>query len=492
MAQSRLERVALIAIPVVAGLALLILALQGRKVIDADLHLVVPRAAQPGAPLPLRARVFTDLEDMNGPSVEPTEIDVVLRRGAGEVARTELTPTRVMTSADREGKLEAPTEPGRYTIEAIAPEYEAHVVATLEVSGSAGGQPLSERPTTALNHYTLFPIAPTGVGSPPSAMELRVLGGACVPEKTCTALVWVGAPGARVAIEPSGAVEPKSQPSSATAGLAELTFVVHGPEADIVLLAHDAAGAVAARRTVRLPVVLGIEALSAEAIADHASLQVEALGGDVVVDAFRDGDRWEHTGSLAPDNADVAMSPPFELAPGTWRLQIRTDPFAPADSAATRFVRVLAPGETPIAAARAIASEHRDAFAAAYLRGEIEAAPEDVAAFVFALRELELASLPEPARSYAVDDPALREEGRTSRIAGVVVLLVAGLLLVMLLARRGFAAVAEARRLMQQAGRELDRKARLREAWTVVGLCVMIAMIFVALAILVWVRGVLS
>lgn len=418
------------------GLPLAILAvviavfLGERMTIDHELSLAIPDAAAPGSSMPARALLFDRLEMPDGPRLTsaPVELSLVDRDG-----RVRARATLVASAAGgAEGAIDVPRElSGWIDVVAVARqdgEAVASVHTALEVRRDPPGVEPQGRIAGDLQRLELGPV--TGA-APPSALEVRVVGGACVPEERCEVLVHVGEPAASVALAPAPSVT--SEPRGAeTSGLVLLPVVVHGPEAHVELVATRG-GEEVARRPLRLPVALATPALD---IPDRAldggerpHLRARVLGDRpaILVEAFRAG-RWERTGSFAASERATPL--PFELSPGLWHLQVHTDPFS-AERSAVRLVEL---GERAIAAD---APPGPDA-----LRFAWSAAAHEEAIY----------PLPDGVSGRAEDLARLEARQRTLRIAAVIALVLGLLVAAVLFSLRGLEAAQEAQAVMEATG----------------------------------------
>ncbi len=393
------------------------------------------------------------------------------------------------------------------------------------------------RLATPLARWSLFPAhaAPSAVR--PSALDLRAVGGLCVPEQRCNLLAWVGTPAAAVRLRSELGAAPvpgRTASTGATTGLVPLAVTVHGPEAEVTLIASrpvegggsttapsavpsDAgtAGATApaevGHRRVRLPVALGSPAVrlstsTVEAPPARPRLQVDGAekGSAVFIDAFRDG-LWERAGSVPAATIDrgAAFDLPFApLEPGLWRIEVRTDPFS-TDASSLRWLLVTRPGETAAAALRRTAQslldalgpgDFRDPFAEDLAKGRDPAPDAPVgtrAAFLFAPQEGDLMPLPPPLSSAVQASAGLGHRRRSLYWLAFAAVLLGVVLVAAIMLRRGLGAAAEARALMAEAGdpEAQSRRRRLRMTLSVVAMVLVVAFTFVAGAIAVIARG---
>lgn len=402
-----------------------------RMTVDHELSLAIPDAAAPGSSMPARALLFDRLGMPDGPRLTsaPVELSLVDRDGLVR-ASTVLDPS---PAGGADGAIDVPSDvSGWIEVVAIAaPDGEpvASVRTSLEVRSDPPALEPGDRIAGELQRLELGPIEGS---APPSALDVRVVGGACVPEERCEVLVHVGEPAASVAIAPSASVAARA-PSSPTSGLVGLAVVVHGPEARSELVATRD-GAEVARRTLQLPVALATPALElTPRESPEPRMRVHVLGDRpaVLVEAFRGG-RWERTASLPLTERAAPL--PFALSPGLWTLQVHTDPFSAERSA----VRVLGvPG-----------SAAADAFDRAAPPGPSELR------FAWAAAEYEESVLPVPegVSGRAEDLARLEARQRTLRIAAVIALVLGLLVAAVLFSLRGLEAAQEAQAVMEATG----------------------------------------
>jgi hypothetical protein len=496
-----LDRTVFVVVPVALALVFVAVLVGERTGVDEDLQLVAPASAAPGGAVALRAVLFTDLGRIEGARMVQTPVRVELLAGDRVASETELAPSN---SAGMEGTLRVPDDvSGRARLVARATfgdGREARVEAPLTVEDPP--RPVGEpgRALHPLQRYTLFPVSATGE-SPPAALEPRVVGGACVPEQRCEILVHVGAPAAEVTFADSAAltVETGPEPAGATAGFVRFEVVTHGPDVQAELVATRD-GVEVARRALRLPIMLGGLAMRVGAAIATAPAEprlafsgVEA-GRAVIVDAYRDG-VWERTGSVPADAAAAGEVPiPFApLEPGTWRLQARTDPWG-TNSAAVRFVEVIAPSQTERdAVASAAAWVRREQYDPAFARIAPSSSEDarDVVAFLVALPELDVLPQPVAMSGHMQATWGVDEKRAQLRWGGLVAFLLAGLFVAAVVFRRGLSAAAQARAVLAAAGDEEAQTARTRRRMTatVVAVVTAIALLFVAAAMMVVARG---
>lgn len=497
----RFELTIRLLVPAAAALTLVAVLTGERSRVDYELQLIAPDATRAGSSLPLRARLYGDLRAARGARLLGAPVRVELRGPAGTLGRGDLRPGY---GTSMEGVLGIPQDsPPRLWIRAqvVGPAFQGVVVEKpLRVAPDAVAVPGQPRRLRALSSFQAGPTRASPGQVPPSALAVQIAGGACVPERRCRAVVHVGEPAASVrvsgypALTPDG---PSSRPSAPTAGIVRLNFVTHGPEAELRLVVERGAIEVA-RRTVRLPVALGASALEPAdgllQLADEPDLRLADAGG-CIVDAYGSG-LWQRTGTLS-QCALVERLPFAPLGPGLWRLQLRRDPFA-ADSAAVRMVHVGQPSQSPAAVlaelARAVlAQEPSDLFAhgVAQEPERYAASALEASAYLLAALESTIRPQPQPVSSLPQAVARLAERRSKLRNLALLVLLLSGMSLALLVARRGLRASEQAERIMQAAGASHAQsgRARLRATLTVLLAVASLSLAFVAIAMYVIARG---
>lgn len=449
---------------------------------DVDLMLVAPDYALPGSSLPLRALAVAGVAEQAGPT-EPLSrpIQVVLKNASGQRLGE---ATLVAGAADTfEGELAIPAD-ARGALTLVATTRRLHdsdlvrVERIVHVEANAPASARVGRLATPAQRWRPETVELVADAVAPADLDLRALGGACVPELPCELRLWVGEPAAQVAVEASsGLVVQAAAPTIVTAGIVPLTVTVRGAEAVAPVVAQRD-DVVVARRRVRLPILMAGHALrlpqGSLAIAPaQPELEVASLDDarHFVVDAYLD-DHWLHTASLDLD-ADGKGRLPFALGPGVWRLSVHADPFSTLHSAG-RVLLVLAPGadamaELRRAAARTDLAAGTDPLGNLLVSGQPPpGSPAQLAEMLFALPELDFHQAPELAHGILQLGPDLDPRRRSLRaLAGGLVLL-AGLLVAWLLIRRGRAAGLQADALLADAEREAASLAEHDETASIV------------------------
>jgi len=452
--------------PLVLGAFLLALVAEPPPA-DVDLMLVAPDYARPRSSLPLRALAVAGLAESGGPTT--TLARPVRVRLLDESGRRLAETTLVAGAADTvEGEIQIPPGVhGRLSLHArMRSPWDGdpiEVERLVQVSEDAAASTRRGRLATPTQRWRPEVIEAVDGGTPPRDLDLRVLGGACAPELPCELRLWVGEPAAEVELESSPSLSVESSPHATTSGIVPLGVTVHGAEAVAHLVARRE-GAVVARRSVRLPILMaghGMRLPRGSLVHTPArpELEVSSLNDSrrFVVDAYRDG-HWLHTATLELDG-DGSGRLPYSLAPGLWRLSVHGDPFSTLRSAG-RLVLVLAPGADAMSELRRLAaspelSAGTDPLASLLVAGQpAPGSAEQVAELLFALPELDFYQMPDLAHGILQLGPDVDPGRRALRaLAGGLVLL-AGFLVAWMLIRRGRAAGHQADLLLADAQRE--------------------------------------
>lgn len=432
------------------------------------LQIAAPTEALPGAPLPLRAYLMRGIAEGDTPTLIGADVEVRLWRrepGAPQVQLSsgwlEVAPPEATEGITMEGTLEAPTEPGRYVLEALASS-EGSVLASVAVplTVSAEAEPASElgRLAPTLSHFALGPVTLEPSESPPSAFEARVEGGLCVPDQICSLVVDLGSGGYELRVEPGPSVR-VVEGVDLEDRYARVRVRVSGSEGDLTL-ALSREGRLIARRSVRLPVALATPYFAPERPFVREGRLPSLLAPppgrtqlwiDVARDGhfvrtmtlpplFGDGHEGDPTG---PSALDVDLS---GLAPGLYRVQVRADAF-PTESVTGRLVRI------------GPASEVSPPFD---VQGPL--------AFAFEAAGVETTTLALPRLVSGLPDDLARIEAGQSvvRVVALAAMLIAAVLLVLAVLRRGIASDADAQKVLDEAGAEEDPVARRHQRMTLV------------------------
>jgi len=511
----RLEQGLRIGVPALAGLVLVAYMLGETVAIDHDLRVVAPPAARPGDGLPVRAFLYGELRAVEGARLVEGELRARVLDEAGRELASQ--PLRAGHAGSYEGRLQLPTDargPLRLEVRARVGEGATVAAAALHVDPGLPPRLPEPRILRALQQHAPGPVKPVGGAVAPAPLRTVVGGGGCVPEQPCTLWTHVGSPAVGLEVERSAAIFPLRQSAAETDGVLAHQIRVHGPEAVLNLTARRAGESVA-RRSVRLPVLLGGAALSLRPPAADGTGLALSLGGEpgsCIVDAYRDG-HWVDTATVeacaeGPSAGPSAGSGPAPLSQlsalsaGVWRLQVRRDPFSSA-RAAVAVLHVPPSGGDDAAdtlavlAGRARGRERSDALVAQVLADPARfAKPQDAAVatrgYLAAKLEQGVIALPEAFTSYAEAQRRFVERRTRAKFVTIVALVLSGLCLGLLVARRGMAASAQARDIMARAGDPTARDQRRRLVMTlrVLGVMAAILLAFVVIALYVVARGI--
>lgn len=486
------------AAPACAAIALLIVMAADGVDLDEDIHVFVPseldfRATQ----LPVRALRYDKLLSVEGPVLvqEPLAVKVVTARDT----RTGHLQPAAGGNLDLEADLPLPALTAGDWVELVT--YTERATPKLEVRSHIRVRDRLEvvmprgRAARGLQQFSPGPIQAEPDATAPDGLAVRVRGGACVPELSCTLAVRVGSPAASLHVQPNTTVTPSpaaQRGSLETSGTVVLTLTTHGPEAELWLVA-DRAGTRVARRAVRLPVALGgfdVEGVPL-VVNRSADLRLRGAGieGGCIVDAFQAG-HWRGTGSIRDCATPSGL--PFALGPGLWRLQLRRDALS-SETAAVAAVYVRKPQESPqqVAAAwagAAVAQDPDDWLARKCMAEpglcEDEAALEYLAAIV----ETGLLPLPEAATGYAARLEQARQQNARMRWMALLALCLGAVGLVLSVGRTGVSAGVRASQLLSEdpgAARRAHRRGLLLSAASALSLL----LVFAVLALYVLARG---
>ena len=492
------EIVGRIVVPAAAGLTLASILVGRGWTVEHDLHLVAPLRAESGERIPVRALLYAGLRRPQGPHLQPAALTVSWVGEGGQPVRLQEGFRQTM-----EGSIQVPVDArGVLHLQAVAQVGEARASAEREVQiGATEPRVPQPRELGALSRLAHGPVSAHDPSSPPpDRLQLRVAGGACVPEHPCILYVHVGEPAASVHLEPTPSVTPSLSASHATSSVVRLSVITHGPEALLSLVARRD-GRDVARRRVRLPVALGMAAArpSDKPRILHGSQL--AIGrprdepGGCIADLFAGG-RWR--GSQTLPACRGAESVELGELRGLLRLQLRTDPFGAA-SATVRTLYRRSPGEKDAEVLGALAQHARardpaDVLARTVASDAAGVSPLDAAAVRGYLMALLDEGLLHPPRSVSGHPAAMAAlEARRDRVRGMAlwVLSLCGLLLILLLSLRGLRASAEAGEIMEAAGEQpaaLGRQ-RLRRGLRLAAMAVSLLLAFTAIAMYVIARA---
>jgi hypothetical protein len=451
----------------------------------------------------MRAFFFVPSDGLGPAEVEARDGRLVLLDASGAVVSQGdfMIATRRLTDFDAQGRfgmdgwLEAPEVEGEYTIRAMVEEggeVVARCDAPLIVTTTPRLSQLAARPMMPMQQWRLGAVQTAEGATSPSALELRVRGGYCVPGSPCELMIWVGSPPANITLEGRGLELEEAAAGTAASGIVRRTATVTGPEAAVTIIAATD-GAEVARREVQLPIVQSGVPLRDGASICAAPCEREYVGLEdpVLVDLFRDG-VWTGVTTLDPVSSDAdGGSQTIALEePGLWRIQARTDPFG-VEAAASHLIYVGDPSDAVTTMKeRLVAEGSDDAFTRAMPIDGVP--PEDQVAFAAALLEMDIVPLPRARSGRAQEDIGLGEDRASLRWVSALFVLAIGLLVAGWVMRRGLVASAEARALMAEAGdvEATSKKNVLSMTLTVAGIVFATLLAFAAAAILVLTRGV--
>jgi hypothetical protein len=480
-----------------AGFAL-VLVIGGDAIeLDDDLQVIAPEQAAPGDRLPVRALIYTRLQAIDGPTLHAQAVDVWIETITGrELSRTRLLPARA-GSADVEGMLPLPTDRGelRLLARTRVGDRALRVSRPLVLRADALVRTPEGRPLRALQQYAPGALISEAGELAPSALELRVSGGACAPEQTCRAFAFVAEAGLALHIEPNSAITPLAHGDaiSTAAGVVALEFVTHGPEAELWLSALRN-GRLVARRALRLPIALASARLdtSALSLVEASTFRLRLQGADAdgcIVDDFVAG-RWVRTGSLA--HCDRASGLPFALPLGLSRLQVRRDAFS-AQTAAVAAVYLRAPGESAdhelevlTSAAAQIAPD--DVLLRSIARRPASQPDAALSGYLAAILEMGIFAPPPSATAHVELRQQLQARQDRLLTLSLAALGLAALALVLSLGPLGVRAGLRASRLVSQGDPRASRRLRLRSFLVVFASVCSLVLVFIVIGLYVLLR----
>jgi hypothetical protein len=464
-----------ILVPGSVAITLVALLTGGTWKIGSELLLIAPERAERGELVPVRAQLYVHLQRPEGPELAAVPVSLELRAAGRVIARGRLRPSHARTL---DGALQLPADFAGSAVLRASVEHDGEavqservVVVEDRVPARAAVQP---RPLAPLQRFAARAITRTRPDvRPPSALALRIAGGACVPERTCSLLVHAGEPAASLRVLETPSVTPdavSAQPSDSTAGVVVLRAVPHGPEAEL-RLAVERDGELIATRAYQLEIALGASSLAAQpgVLRTPASPEI-ALEDDepgCIVDAFHEL-RWVRTGSLRDCRRGEPVPFPA-LGAGLWRLQVRRDPFGASGAAvATVYARGPDESDTDVLErlARAVLLAHPDdAFARGIASGgaHVDASGfETRARYLLAALDTGILALPEAVSGYPRAMARLEAARKRVRKLALLVLVLCAIMVGLLVLARGLSAAGVARRVMSEAGEEPGRLGRQR------------------------------
>ncbi len=496
-----------VVVPVAAAITLFSVFVTEQIEIDYDLQVTAPRHAQPGATVPIRALLIGHLNRIEGPELVIRPAVAKLNTGAGRVVAT--ARLRSSYANTMEGFLVVPPDlkgEAKIRVTAELPDESITVTVPIKFVVNAPRLPVRNRRLGALNQLSSGPVRAVGQEEPPSDLEVRVVGGVCVPEQRCDLLVRVGSPPASVKVAKTASVTPvgsSHSPSEETDGIVAFSVITHGPEADLRLVAlRDAK--VVAKRAIRLPVDLATtslrlgESLLADSAKPRFLLEDKREDPGCIVDTFREN-RWIFTywSKDCTSEQSLRFIPNRAMISGLWRIQARRDPFG-TDTAAVRTFYLRGAEKNDTKVLRSIATSVRVNHSDDDYARMVAARPDrylahglqQQAAFLFAGDEVGLAVQPKAITSYPETQARLQRYRTKLQRFSLVALALTGVTLGLLIARRGLRAASTAREIMSAAGdsRALSRRNRLQMTLTVLTVVAAILLTFVAIAIYIIVR----
>ncbi|AKF08165.1 hypothetical protein [Sandaracinus amylolyticus] len=482
-ASSRAVVLARILVPIALGVVGYAVLISERWEVDHELQLVAPDRVRPGDPIPLRAFVFDGIDDPDGGELVAAQVDVELRDGERVLARTTLDTSRARSS---EGALAPPDDAtdARLDLVASARDDDGALLATvtraLTIEPDAPPAPLRGRVGLPLQQIDVGPVIAEATGVPLPPLEVRVAGGACVPEERCA--LWIDAGDAdTITIEETPAAS-VGERSTRDGALVRLVVVPHGPEASVELVASRL-GQPLARRTVRLPIALATPWIDAPRVVSSMPIPLEAhppVGREVLTaDLFYEG-RWIATATLDPARPEL----PFDVGPGLYRVEVRADPFG-GERAAARYV-LVAPAGSDLAL-----HDTRELLR----REDVELTDREGTEprLLLAGAEEEVRTLPSAISGLEDDRRMVAERRRRLHFVAGLALGLGIAVLAMSLLRRGLFAAAEARDVMHEAGDPEARsvRARARTTLAVIAIVGAVAVALLAGAALILARAAL-
>lgn len=484
------------AAPVLAAVALVLVMSAGIADLNDDLQIFVSSELPAGAArLPLRALRYGRLLEVDGPSLLHEAVAVTVTTAQGQ--RTGTLQPAPAGLLDLEASIALPQLRAGDWIQLHARAHDdkppLEVFAHVQVRDRVEERVPQGRAVRALQQFAPGPIQAEPDAIAPNGLDVRVRGGACVPEQPCKLAIAVGSPRASLHVQPNSTLTVSAAAagsSGETDGVVIVDVTTHGPEAELWLIA-ERAGQRVARRAVRLPIAMG--AFSAEPnrrvvhSARELKLHSPVASSGCIVDAFQHG-VWRETGSLA--TCDTPSPLPFELGPGLWRLQLRRDAFSEQTAGvATVYVGEASPEQ--IAAAFARAAQQLvpdDRLVRACVAQPEQCRDPNAIEYLAASADLGLLSLPRPVTSYAARLERAREQAARMRWLALAALCLAAMGLVLSLGRSGVSAGVRVSQLFLDDPRAA-RRAKVRSVLLTAASALSLVMVFVVLALYVLARG---
>ncbi|MEM6960962.1 MAG: hypothetical protein AAF550_04370 [Myxococcota bacterium] len=504
-----------------------------------DLQVCSDRRVRPGRPMAVRSFLFEKLGTPSGPELRTAPATAQMVCGGAAVANAFLSPSLL---PGMEGQLMIPNhvegDCELWLSATLRDGRDTRVVRSLQVALGAEAPALKTRPLALvhqLHHGLIEPpntVHHPGLGTaaredlrPPERLEVRIVGGACVPEQRCDVLVLVEGDGFSPSIVPSSsvsilsltqsAVAPESETNSASMIRAVLT--THGPEAVTKIEAlrssnssrlepegtPSSAVALSTQRwsrSVQLSVVLAARAVTVPAVLmiDTEPLSVQVSGmrhSAVLLDLFEDGRFWRSSRSfaLASEGPSKLLWPSTDPLPiGLVRLQVRTDPYSAEHAGVRLFWRHAAADSKSESLDRLVdvlqdrdLSEPDAALVHWFQQERTAPFSEDwMAAWLLSPLESRLVAQPLFVSGAAQGRDGGEAARMRRRTVGGGLILLGGLILAGTVLRRGFAAERRARELMRAVDVQSARGALNRSPASVIFVALLVFGAFAAAALL--------
>ncbi len=431
-----------------------------------EIELWAPARVEGGL-VPLRARVMTDLDDDEGPTLVVEGLRVAASRRGERVGEGALLERAALGTLEGEVPVGGADDGLAAWLAGSRGEHLAGLVRPLQVTRLGVERPRWTRRTA----FALEQLAVAGLGRLAALVPrfgVRVEGGVCVPEEPCRLVFLRGE--SRVSPRLFECVGVDVGAEREEGAFATLDVVTHGAEARC----RFALDPIAEETELQLPVGLATPRIELGRGSSGLVVRGEpSVGRDAaLIDVYADG-RWVMARTL---RRGAALELPRErLGAGVVVVQARAD----VDSAEHAYQRAVAVGGDADAALDGLLGEG--------WRGVAGSLAEDRRWALLALED-ELVDVAEVRRSRAGDEARLRAVRERVRGACAALVALALVILLVVVARRGLAATREARELMVAAGRgdADDRFARWHSLLTVlaflaaIGLAVLFALGFLA------------
>jgi hypothetical protein len=303
-----------------------------------------------------------------------------------------------------------------------------------------------------------------------------------------------------VAHAPSVTLDARA-PDTETSGVVSLRVRVHGPEAELRLVARRG-GIAVATRSVRIPVALGSDAmqLTPRVLREGQSPQAALLGSEPsgIADVFA---RGEWIGTRSVNARDPAPLPLERAQTGLVRAQLRRDPFE-SHSAAVASFYVRTPSETDAQMLEGLAHAVLEIAPGDALARELtrtgtsnrqldRASTERTSAYLLAALDDGLYHLPAPTSGYPRALARAAAQHAQTRKLALIVIALAGASLVLVLVQRGLASSAQATSVLRASGvgRTSLARERARMMLRLIAIAVSLLLAFFAIALYLIARG---